>query len=158
MNFSSRYLLGLTLISLTLPALAEGGKRQQRLLERLDANKDGTISLEEFQPPGKHRGPMEKADSNNDGAVTLEEMQAMRAAKMAEHDARMTERFTMMDSNDDGAVTQEEARQAMFNHMDVNQDGQLSAAELRRPKGGKGHKNRGDDMGLGRMGPDGDDD
>lgn len=158
MSFSSRYLLGLTLISLTLPALAEGGKRQQRLLERLDANKDGMISLEEFQPPGKHQGPMEKADSNNDGAVTLEEMQAMRAAKMAEHDARMTERFTMMDSNDDGAVTQEEARQAMFNHMDANQDGQLTTDELRPPKGGKGHKNRRDDMGPGHMGPDGDDD
>jgi Ca2+-binding EF-hand superfamily protein len=158
MNCTSRYLLGLALISLTLPALAEGGKHHKRMFERLDANKDGMISLEEFQPPGKHQGPMEKADSNNDGAVTLEEMQAMRAAKMAEHDARMTERFTMMDTNGDGAVTQEEARQTMFNHMDANQDGQLSADELRRPKGGKGHKNRGDDMGPGRMGPDGDDD
>ena len=115
------------------------------MLKKMDTNKDGVITLDEFQPPARDR--MAKADTNKDGAISLEEMNAGRSEKMAEHQAhmadrmaKMDERFSAMDTDKDGNVTRDEARQAIFIRMDTNQDGQLSADELRRPGGKQGHR------------------
>ena len=136
----SRVILGLALATLTLPALAASDKLQQHMLNKMDANKDGVITLDEFQPQGQKR--MTKADTNQDGGISMAEMQARQTAKMAEHQARMAkykagmeDKFRALDIDKDGKITPDEARQAAFNRMDINQDGQLSADELRRPGG-----------------------
>jgi Ca2+-binding EF-hand superfamily protein len=146
----SRATLALTLALLTLPALAAGGKLQKHMLDKMDANKDGVITLDEFQPRGQDR--MTKADTDHDGAISMAEMRAQQSEKIAEHQARMAERmagmeekFATMDIDKDGKITPNEARQAAFNRMDINQDGQLSADELRRPGSKKGHRRHDED-------------
>jgi Ca2+-binding EF-hand superfamily protein len=140
-------LLGLALTGASLPTFAAEGRYPQHMLERMDDNKDGVISMEEFQSPME--GRMSRADADNDGAVTLNEIELHRAERMAEHEARraehvdkMTARFQAMDSDGSGGVTPEEARIAAFNHMDSNQDGSLSVDELRRPEGHRGMKGK----------------
>jgi len=141
-------LLVLTLTGLSLSTFAAEGRFQQHMLERMDDNKDGVISMEEFQSPME--GRMSRADADNDGAVTLNEIELHRAERMAEHEARraehvdkMTARFQAMDTDGSGGVTPEEARIAAFNHMDSNQNGSLSVDELRRPEGHRGMKGKG---------------
>jgi Ca2+-binding EF-hand superfamily protein len=139
-------LIGLTLTGLSLSSFAEESQFQQRMLERMDDNEDGVISMEEFQPPME--GRMSHADTDGDGAVTLAELNQHRAERMADKEAqrvdrqteaatKMAERFQAMDSDGSGSVTPEEARLAAFNHMDRNQDGNLSVEELHRPEGRK---------------------
>jgi Ca2+-binding EF-hand superfamily protein len=138
-------LLGLTLTGLSLSTFAAEGRSQQHMLDRMDDNQDGVISMEEFQSPMK--GRMSRADADDDGEVTLNEIESHRAERMAEHEARraehadkMSARFQAMDTDGSGGVTPEEARIAAFNYMDSNQDGSLSVDELRRPEGHRGMK------------------
>ncbi|MFT7131657.1 MAG: Ca2+-binding EF-hand superfamily protein [Cyclobacteriaceae bacterium] len=147
-------LLGLTLTGLSLSTFAAEGRSKQHMLERMDDNKDGVISMEEFQSPME--GRMSRADADNDGEVTLNEIELHRAERMAEHEAQraehearraehvdmMSARFQAMDTDGSGGVTPEEARIAAFNHMDSNQDGSLSVDELRRPEGQRGMKGK----------------
>lgn len=46
-------------------------ERQKRMFDRLDTNKDGKVSKEEFEAGGK----FERMDKNNDGKITADEMQ-----------------------------------------------------------------------------------
>ena len=142
-----RLTLALALTILTLPTLAASDKAQKRALKRLDTNQDGVITLDEFQSPRRDR--MLNAGTDKDGAISMAEMQAHQAEKMAEHEARLADRmasrldkFAAMDLDKDGKVTPEEARQAAFNHLDTNKDGQLSADEWRRPGGKEGRHPR----------------
>jgi len=152
MMTKARYILSLSLLGLALTVLspssfAAEGRFQQRMLERMDNNEDGVISIEEFQPPIEDR--MSRADADNDGAVTLDELKQQRVERMADKEAhrverqaagaeKMAERFLAIDTDGSGGVTPEEARLAAFNRMDSNQDGSLSVDELRRPEGRKG--------------------
>lgn len=54
--------------------------RQQRMLDRLDADKDGSLSLEELQARGP-AGMFERLDADSDGTVTGEELAAARAMR-----------------------------------------------------------------------------
>ena len=116
------------------------GKSTDRMMEKLDTDGDGMISAAEFHPP-RDRGMMEHMDANNDGAVTMEEINqqiAQRQAKMAERQAEMTARvhtfFNEADTDGDGSVTQEEVQAAAFNRIDANDDGYLTEEELRDAK------------------------
>jgi hypothetical protein len=54
----------------------KGGGMGQRMLARVDANKDGTISREEFRTAATTR--FERMDANRDGRIDAAEQNAMR--------------------------------------------------------------------------------
>jgi len=105
--------------------------REGRGFARLDADKDGFISLEES---GSRRIDMLKAaDTNGDGELSQEELVAHIQKREYERRARQMSR--MLDVDGDGKVTiaeierQHEKRLAL---MDTNDDGQISQDEMRR--------------------------
>ena len=128
---------------LALPALAQRGAMGERIIQRLDTDGDGKVSFDEFQPPGPGAGNrMAQADANGDGMITMDEMNAAMAARMEqmkdrmmkrhnEMQQRMREHFKEMDTNDDGALTAEEMRHGAFAKMDKNGDGYLTADEFK---------------------------
>ena len=130
----------LIVASLATPALAS---RAGNMLERIDQDDDGKVSLEEFR--AQEPGWIKHLDSNEDGAVSLEEItqqQAERAAKMREKmatrreniQAAMEERFTATDTNQDGLVTSTELHLAAFNRLDEDEDGFLTKQELKQAR------------------------
>ncbi|MBU0724998.1 MAG: hypothetical protein KJ904_17240 [Alphaproteobacteria bacterium] len=110
-----------------------GGPRAEKMMEHLDANKDGKISREEFEAgrPGGKDDKFADFDKNADGALSKEEYQAMfmaRTQKMAERT------FDRLDANKDGKIDagERQAHQdAMFKRLDKNGDGSITADELR---------------------------
>jgi len=74
--------------------LAESQAAAKARFEKLDKNKNGSVTKDEIEGRGRL---FEKADANNDGKVTLAEMQA----KAKEH-------FTLRDANKDNVLTQDE--------------------------------------------------
>lgn len=160
-----KFIAASLLMALSLPVLAADDMptRGSRVMQRLDTNGDGVISLDEFKFPGTRM--LKRADINGDGAVTLDEMHQHHAQRMAEREARMKQHmadqqarmdamFKSMDTNGDGAVTPDEARAAAFKRLDANGDGVISADEF--AKAGPRHGHRGDFRGPGGPGPDGD--
>lgn len=127
------------LMTLSGAAAADHPMRGDRVIERLDQNGDGLVSLEEFQPPGERRSRMMiMADTNQDGIVTMDEIMARHAERMAEAEARRQKRQARfaafikdLDSDNNGIVTEAEARVATFNRMDEDEDGFISADEFR---------------------------
>jgi Ca2+-binding EF-hand superfamily protein len=115
-------------------ALADG--EGKRMFDRIDSDGDGYVSFSEFKLP---RQPERKADLNNDGQVTREEVIEHASARADEMRERATAHFARMDLNGDNVITEEEAKEAMFYHLDSDQDGYLSPEELKRPK----HRGRG---------------
>ena len=138
------------IISITSPALA--GNKGARVVEHLDADGDGQISFEEFQPRNDRSSKMlERADQDGDGALTLDEMEQARATKMAEKQIEMTERmaersermeenFIAMDTDGSGTVTSMEMRQHSFSKLDNNDDGYITADEFTEARRNKSHK------------------
>ena len=128
------------LILLTGGAVLAVGKPVDRMIDQLDNDGDGMISAEEFQPP-RRRGMIEHMDVNKDGTVTMEEINqqiADRQTKMADRQEKETARlhafFSDADTDGDGAVTREEAQAAAFNRVDENSDGYLTEEEFRKAK------------------------
>ena len=107
-----------------------------RVINRLDASKDGQISQEEFNMVD--RKMILGLDANEDGVVTIEEVENHDNERKAEMNERMKAkreqailRFQSADIDGDGMVTAEEARTERFNFIDENDDEQLSAEEFR---------------------------
>ena len=119
------------------------GHGPQMSLERLDANGDGNISLEEINAERTER--FSSADANGDGGLTLEEFTAAREAEREERRAeRMTKHFERLDADGDGVVTMaeqdafaEERTERMFSRIDSNDDGVISEAEREAVKGAR---------------------
>ena len=63
--------------------------------------------------------------------------------KIAKHQSRMAERFSKQDLDGDGQITRDEMRLAAFTRMDENQDGFLSAEELKPRRDSRGMKRQG---------------
>lgn len=107
--------------------------------DRLDQDKDGRISAEEFKAGGKFR--FGKMDVDGDGVITMAELEKSERAE------RIAKRFERMDADANGKVTAEEfalAGARLFQHLDENEDAYLSKDELekRRSRGGKPAKNQ----------------
>jgi Ca2+-binding EF-hand superfamily protein len=104
--------------------------RAERKADRqlaLDTNKDGKVSLKEFE--AKSSPMFEKLDSNGDGTITPKE-----------HKAAKRERFARMDVNGDGVLTPEDKKQRYKQKrskmerglapLDADQDGRISRDEF----------------------------
>ncbi|GAB5457406.1 MAG: hypothetical protein Hens3KO_04360 [Henriciella sp.] len=113
----------------------ERGERGAKMLERVDTNGDGNISLEEVEAAKAEK--FSSTDLNGDGAITLEEMTASKEARQAERKAARTERaFARLDENGDGSITVAEfeahdAKRQMnwFEKADTDGDGLVTEAE-----------------------------
>jgi Ca2+-binding EF-hand superfamily protein len=106
---------------------AHRGDKAAKMMERLDANKDGKITEAEW--PKEGRMSFKNADADSDGAVTAEELTKMR--KM--HGGK--DHMARVDADKDGKIsTAEWNAQAdkMFARLDDNKDGKIDKDEMPR--------------------------
>lgn len=98
----------------------------------MDTNNDGAVSQDEFLAAHQRGGKgYGAADQNNDGVVSRDEF--LQAGQQ-----RREARFQQLDRNKDGQLTQEELQQhsmAMFRSMDANSDGRITQEEIRHKRG-----------------------
>lgn len=114
---------------------AEFKKVMQQRYQEMDADHNGTVSIEEFERYNEQRHKnfkqkkFAKLDSNHDGVVSKQEYMD-RAAKRAER------HFGKMDKNQDGQLSEQELsakhkmkKRKLLKKMDKNQDGQITPEE-----------------------------
>lgn len=146
--------VGLSTAALTSVAFAHGGHMRGALFEKIDANKDGKVTLAEAKAAEKTR--FAAIDTNKDGRLTTQELAAHRAAKHGDktpnperakkHKGHGAKFFAKLDTNGDGAIDASESAakaEKMFARMDDNGDGVVTKDEIGRGRGGCGH-GRGD--------------
>lgn len=140
---------------------ADGDAERNNPLTNLDTDGDGSINFEEFQARGAES--LSRIDSDDNGVLTLDELlnarpdfgrrgegnpnrperepSAEQIARMeerkAEMTARATERFQSMDTNGDDIVSLVEYQEANFLELDSDNNGLLSAEELRPKRQGR---------------------
>lgn len=126
--------------AIALPALAQPGHGRggpgMSLLETFDTNNDGRVTQEEIDTYRQQQ--LARFDADGNGQLTLEEYQALWADAMRE---RMVRQFQAHDRDGDGNVTVEEFQERyaeVVSNRDDNNDGALTADELR----GRGHGRR----------------
>jgi Ca2+-binding EF-hand superfamily protein len=106
------------------------GDFSQRILKRVDSDKDGKISKTEFDAAGSKM--FSKLDQNSDGKIAENEMPQRHWARFG---GKM---FDRMDADSDGKVTKAEfqaAGEQMFQRMDKNGDGIIEKGEMQKPQG-----------------------
>lgn len=119
------------------PKAQRDGKRPG--FETLDKDGNGELSLEEFKASG--RTPLGRIDYNKDGAVTQEEFLARREKGLARAAKRMERRRAKMEKRMEQAQKRtEEARkkiaegesraQKKFAELDLNGDGTIDGSEI----------------------------
>ena len=114
------------------------------LVERFDANKDGTITKDEIATVNVDR--VKAYDTDGDGALSLTEFTVLWTETNKE---RIVRDFQQRDPNGDAKVTLDEYSKPfdqMFAALDNNNDGSIDANELRAPRDGRG-------PGFGKRGP-----
>jgi Ca2+-binding EF-hand superfamily protein len=112
-----------------------------RLFEQFDANQDGRLTQAEIDQVRQSR--LGEFDQNRDGSLSLEEYQALWMDAMRES---MVDRFQAHDDDGDGMVTAEEFSEPfdrIVSRLDQNGDGELTADEMRRHGGRDGDRGRG---------------
>lgn len=110
------------------------GKR----FERIDADNDGRITLEEMM--GRVDDRFDAADTDRDGVISMEEMIARIERRRLERRARRM--LNRMDFDGDGKVTKTELKnraRKRFALADRNDDGVVEKSEMRK----RGRKHRG---------------
>ena len=118
------------------------GKRAMRFLQQHDANEDGQLTQSEID--GVRAQRLADFDADGDGALTLQEYQPLWLEAMR---SRMVDRFQHLDADGDASVTLEEFKAPMSRivvMMDRNGDGVLSP-EDRRGRGKRHHHDYDDD-------------
>ncbi len=102
--------------------------RNEKALVRLDANKDGRISLDEIKPRMDKR--LTLVDVDGDKQVTSAEIDSMLQKRLERRRIRIME---LLDGNRDGAITQAEFDRVvedMFDKADIDNNGGVDLAEL----------------------------
>lgn len=104
------------------PSANRGGRvAQQSLVQRLDANKDGAVTFEEYFAATKQR--FDQIDANKDGILNGAELDQTRLGK-----ART---LRLYDTNNDGAVSLAELQSAVKRQFDrLDRDGNGTLTEL----------------------------
>jgi Ca2+-binding EF-hand superfamily protein len=151
-----------TLAAISLGLVAMGAMAQPGPgIMRFDADGDGSVSREEFQPPEERRGQglFDRADGNGDGVVTREEVESSVAEQAEERRRQMSERmlarFDSMDADGDGKLTRAEATEHAFTRVDADGDGYITEDEARamhRRAMGHGRDGKGPKGDKGRWG------
>ncbi len=120
-------------------ALAEQAKdttapaRSQKMMARLDADKDGRITKEEAEAARKKM--FARLDRNSDGVIDEQEIDRARKAIMDRAtmmETRLSMQWQRLDKDGDGKVSADEfeARTGMFDLADRNGDGVVTADEI----------------------------
>lgn len=122
--------------------VAHEQKREVHLAEKfaeLDQNSDGGISADELTTvsgPDRHLARhFTEIDSNGDGLITLDEMRTSMQAHEAEmadrHQQMQHQKLSRLDNDGDGLISLAEftANLPMFDHLDANEDGVITADE-----------------------------
>jgi hypothetical protein len=125
-------------------ALAEGaGGHGERMLQRLDLNRDGAVTPDEAGAVRAVR--FLRWDSDGDGVITEAEMVAAAQARVAR---RIAKKFARMDRNGDGRIERTEfddIAAARFARLDTDGDGRVSREEIRARRHERRH-GRHDDL------------
>ncbi|SIT85062.1 EF-hand domain-containing protein [Pontibaca methylaminivorans] len=103
--------------------------------ESLDADGDGTVTLEEFQQ--RRNAMFESMDSDGDGKLSVEEIEAEAVKRARERAEAMVERF---DKDGDGFLGAEEmpgprdGGERMFKWLDQDGDGVITEEEFNQAR------------------------
>ena len=163
----------LLLSGIAAPAFAakgesKHGERGAAMIERLDANKDGKVSLDEFKT--NISATFKTFDADGNGQVTKDEIKARRDAfkdaRKAVRDAADADKatarealqaaapfmlpgagrmFDRADTDKNGTLSEAEvlaSAEKIFERRDTNKDGAIDTADA-RPMKGKGHHGKG---------------
>lgn len=105
---------------------------KHRFLSQIDTNADRQLSRSEVdQFAGKK---FDQYDSNKDGKISSAEIDAALSERIKRIRVRILDRF---DNDEDGEITKAEVSSRagkLFAVVDVNDDGSLSASELRKAR------------------------
>lgn len=101
------------------------------LVDALDTDGDGALSLDEFKLPPRAMGRFKGADADQNGELTLDEITREISASAERKRERAMAMFAAADSDGDGVLTAFEQKMSAFSRMDSNGDGVLTEAELR---------------------------
>ena len=128
-------------------------QRGAESLGRIDSDGNGVLTVDEFLNGGHRRGPESRNRGDDNADRPQREPSEEQIARMQERRAEMAElaiaRFQEMDANGDETVSLMEFQEANFLSLDSDNNGLLSAEELRRKRperrrpGGEGRGKRG---------------
>lgn len=144
----------------TLAATAEAregrGGAPMPTFEELDTNADGGVTAQEIADAMQARATEKFAetDTNGDGALSSEEMLAAADENRRDRmESRIADRIEKADTNGDGLLQADEiaaqmedrrgpSPERMFNRLDANEDGSLSAEEYAEAAERRGDRGR----------------
>tara|TARA_B100000315_G_scaffold258633_1_gene311485 strand:+ start:2523 stop:3086 length:564 start_codon:yes stop_codon:yes gene_type:complete len=112
-----------------------------KIFEKFDVDKNGTITKTEID--GVRKNELATADTNKDGKLSLNEFETLWTSLMRD---RMVDHFQFLDNDGDAVVTEAEIAKPMdrmLSFMDRNDDGSITKDELQRKYRGWGGKYRG---------------
>lgn len=128
-------------IAVSGTAFAQRG--QNKFMRFFDNDKDGNVTMQEFDKAAKSR--YQRMDKNSDGKMTDDEFKAYLSERRSE---RRNKKFQKMDANKDGFVSKDEyiayqtnKAEKRFSRMDADGNGMLTQEEnnkrgKRRHRGG----------------------
>ena len=121
-----------TVLELETAMSGTAERRDGRMLDRLDTDKDGRVSRAEAEADAAERVERRFArlDKDKDGFITRAELSGAKDRVATRRGGRMMER---VDADKDGRISPAEAetaRKARFERMDADKDGTVTVAEL----------------------------
>jgi len=136
------FAIGACILSLSLAAVADDGKGKGKFMEYFDSNQDGVVTISELNEASKQR--YAKMDADGNGTVSMEEFQAYVGDRKAQW---REQRFAEMDANGDLQVSKQEyilyrqqRAEQRYLDMDADNDGVVSKEEyLNRKRGNRDH-------------------